>query len=145
MSRLILNTAKPQPIELQQPNQAQIELDQTQPNVEIPIIQPRKVVITTPKRSAEIGPLLQRLTPGAWKNRTARLLFQKLGKSIDNKNVDLASQEAQLQALKVYITEAKVKKRRKVERVDPNKKFASIADVRRTRMDMEPTIIVASD
>ncbi len=59
--------------------------------------------------------------------------------------MDLASQEAQLQALKVHISEAKVKKRRKVERADPNKKFATIADVRRTRMDMEPTIIMGSD
>ncbi len=98
-----------------------------------------------PKRSVEIAPLLRRLAPGAWKNRTAQLLFQKLGKSIDNKNVDLASQEVQLQALKVYITEAKVKKRKKVERADPNKKFATIVDVRRIRMDMEPIIVVGSD
>src|SRR6266566_7872926 len=145
MNRLILDTAKPQPIELQQPNQAQIEPDQVQPNPQIPAIQPRKVVVVTPKRSTEIGPLLRRLAPKAWKNCTIRLLFQKLGKSIDNKNVDLANQEAQLQALKVHVNEVKVKKRRKVERVDPNKKFAIIADVRCIRMDMEPTIVVGSD
>src|SRR6266699_6912346 len=145
MSRLVFDTAKPQPIELQQPNQAQIEPDQAQPNTQIPATQPRKVVMVTSKRSVEIGPLLRRLAPKVWKNRTVRLLFQKLGKSIDNKNVDLASQEAQLQALKVHVNEAKVKKRRKVERTDPNKKFATIADVRRTRMDMEPTIVVGSD
>jgi hypothetical protein len=52
-------------------------------------------------------------------------------------------QEAQLQALRVYTDEAKVKKRRKAERADPNKKFATIEDVRRTRMGMEPTIVVA--
>ena len=100
--------------------------------------------MVTLKRSAEIGPLLQRLTPKVWKNRTARLLFQKLGKSIDNKNVDLASQEAQLQALKVHVNEAKVKKRKKIEQTDPNKKFVTVADVIRTRMDMEPTVVVAS-
>ena len=48
-----------------------------------------------------------------------------------------------MQAFKVYVNEAKVKKRRKVERVDPNKKFATVADVIRTRIDMEPTIVVA--
>jgi len=32
ISRLVLDTTKPQPIELQQPNQAQIEPDQAQPN-----------------------------------------------------------------------------------------------------------------
>ena len=58
--------------------------------------------------------------------------------------MDLASQEAQLQALKVHINEAKVKKRRKVEQADPNKKFVTVANVTRTRMDMEPTIVVAS-
>ena len=59
--------------------------------------------------------------------------------------MDLASQEAQLQPLKRYINEAKVQKRRKVERADPNKKFATVADVMRTRMGMEPTIVVADD
>ena len=59
--------------------------------------------------------------------------------------MDLASQEAQLQPLKHYINEAKVQKRRKVERVDPNKKFATVADVMRTRMGMKPTIIIADD
>ena len=94
MSRLVLDTAKPQSIEPQQSNQAQIEPDQAQPNTQIPTTQPRKVVVVTPKRSVEIGLLLRQLAPKVWKNRTARLLFQKLGKSIDNKNVDLASQEA---------------------------------------------------
>ena len=50
-----------------------------------------------------------------------------------------------MQALKVYVNEAKVKKRRKVERIDPNKKFAIVADVIRMRMDMEPIIVVISD
>jgi len=65
MNRLVLDTAKLQPIKLQQPNQAQIEPDQAQPNAEISITQLRKVIVTIPKKSAEIGPLLQRLTPGA--------------------------------------------------------------------------------
>ncbi len=50
-----------------------------------------------------------------------------------------------MQALKVHVNEAKVKKRRKVERIDLNKKFVTMADVIRTRMDMEPTIVVTSD
>ncbi len=50
-----------------------------------------------------------------------------------------------MQALKIHINEAKVKKRRKIERADPNKKFATIADIRRIRMDIEPTIVVGSD
>jgi hypothetical protein len=50
-----------------------------------------------------------------------------------------------LQPLKRYINEAKVQKRRKVERADPNKKFVTVADVMRTRMGMEPTIVVADD
>ncbi len=88
--------------------------------------------------------MLRRLAPKVWKNRTAQLLFQKLGKSIDSKNIDLASQEAQLQALKVHINEAKVKKRRKIERTDPNKKFVTVADVIRMRMDIEPTIVITN-
>jgi len=49
-----------------------------------------------------------------------------------------------LQVLKVHVNEAKVKKRRKVEQMDFNKKFATIADVICTRMDMEPTIVVTN-
>ena len=49
-----------------------------------------------------------------------------------------------MQALKVYINEAKVKKRRKVERTDPNKKFVTVTNVIYTRKDIEPTVVVAS-
>ena len=49
-----------------------------------------------------------------------------------------------MQAFKVYVNEAKVKKRRKVERADPNKKFVTVADVIRTRIDMEPTIVITN-
>ena len=47
-----------------------------------------------------------------------------------------------MQAFKVYVNEAKVKKRRKVERADPNKKFATVADIICIRMDIEPIIVV---
>ena len=50
-----------------------------------------------------------------------------------------------MQAFKVHVNEAKVKKRRKVERVDPNKKFVTVADVICIRMDIEPTIVVTND
>jgi len=49
-----------------------------------------------------------------------------------------------LQTFKVHVNEAKVKKRRKVERVDLNKKFATVADIIRIRKDMEPIIVVNS-
>ena len=49
-----------------------------------------------------------------------------------------------MQAFKVHVNEAKVKKRRKVERTDPNKKFVTMADVTRTQKDIEPTIIVTN-
>ena len=48
-----------------------------------------------------------------------------------------------MQAFKSYVNEAKVKKRRKVEPIDLNKKFVTIEDVIRIRKDIEPTIIVA--
>jgi len=79
-----------------------------------------------------------------WKNYIVWLFFQKLGKSIDNKNVDLVNQKAQLQAFKGYINVVKVKKKRNVERTDPNKKFIIVADVIRIRKDMEPTIVVTN-
>ena len=50
-----------------------------------------------------------------------------------------------MQALKVYVNEAKVKKRRKIERADPNKKFVTVADIIRIQIDIEPTIIITND
>ncbi len=50
-----------------------------------------------------------------------------------------------MQAFKIYINETKVKKRRKVERVDPNKKFVTVADIIRIQIDIEPTIIITND
>ena len=50
-----------------------------------------------------------------------------------------------MQTFKVYINEAKVKKKRKVERIDPNKRFVTVADIICTRVDIEPTIVVTSD
>ncbi len=138
MNRLVFDITKLQSIEPQQLNNSQTEFNQAQLNIQILATQPQKVVIIISKRSTKIVLLLQQLAPKAWKNLTAWLLFQKLGKSIDNKNINLASQETQLQTLKVHVNEAKVKKRRKVERTDPNKKFATVADVIYTRMDMEP-------
>ena len=88
--------------------------------------------------------LLRRLALKVWKNYIVWLFFQKLGKSIDNKNVDLVNQKAQLQAFKGYINVVKVKKKRNVERTDPNKKFIIVADVIRIRKDMEPTIVVTN-
>ena len=48
-----------------------------------------------------------------------------------------------MQVFKVYVNEVKVKKRRKVEQTDPNKKFATVVDIIYIRKDIEPTIIVA--
>ncbi len=50
-----------------------------------------------------------------------------------------------MQTFKVYINEAKVKKRRKVERTATNKKFAIIADIIHIRIDIEPTIVIIND
>ena len=82
------------------------------------------------------------MPPRLRKDHKTRLLFQKLGKSLDQKNSTLATQGAHLQALQTYAAEAKATRRRKVEREDINRKFTRITDVRRTRIDIEPTIEV---
>ena len=89
--------------------------------------------------------LLRRLALKVWKNYIVWLFFQKLGKSIDNKNVDLVNQKAQLQAFKGYINVVKVKKKRNVERTDPNKKFIIVADIIHTRIDIELIIVVINN
>ena len=59
--------------------------------------------------------------------------------------MDLASQEAELQSLRSFAKEEKVKKRKKVKRADLNRKFATITDVMHIRKAIEATIIVNND
>ena len=56
--------------------------------------------------------------------------------------MDLASQKIQLQTFKVYINEVKVKKKRKVEQTNSNKKFVTIANIQYIQIDIKPIIIV---
>ena len=141
MSRLLLKPLtetphKPDPAKTGQTEQkAQVALESGP-------IQPAPAIVATPSKSADIEAILRHLPLEVRKDRQARLLFRKLGKSLDQKNSTLATQAAHLQALQAYTAEAKETKRQKVEREDPNRKFTRISDVRRTSMDMEDTIYV---
>ena len=102
-------------------------------------------MVATLTKSSDLIRVIRRLAPGIWKNPRQRIFIQKVGKVLDNKIMDLASQEAELQALRGFAKEEKVKKRKKVERTDLNRKFATITDVIRIRKAMEATIIISND
>jgi hypothetical protein len=52
----------------------------------------------------------------------------KAWQSIDNKNVDLAGQEDQLQTLRGHVDKWEVKKQRRVQKAEPNSKFVEISN-----------------
>ncbi len=66
----------------------------------------------------------------------ARLLFQKVGKSLDYQAVKLARQNQRMQALEAEVDRLRPKKRRKV-RLDPNERFAGIEHVMRVKKELE--------
>ena len=68
---------------------------------------PDPAVVATPSKSADLHVVFRRLPPCLRKDHKTRLLFQKLGKSLDQKNSTLATQGAHLQALQTYAAEAK--------------------------------------
>jgi hypothetical protein len=135
MSRLLLNPLKSPP-----------DTQEEQPAIEPPPVianPPAKAVVATPSKSSDLAAFLRRFPLRLRRDPATRLLFQKLGKSLDAKNSTLATQGAQLLAFQRHTAEGRAAKRRKVDKEDPNRAFTNIADVIRTRKDMEPTIRVA--
>jgi hypothetical protein len=140
-SRLVVDPSRQQPV--QQPIAIVPEV-QFLCNSPIPLSIAAAKVLVTPAGTKDLGRQFNRLKPATRKDPANRLLLQKAGKALDQKNYLLAKYQAELQVLRVHSAEARAEKRKKVEREDPNAKFTTIRDVKRTRMAMEPTIEVAS-
>lgn len=84
--------------------------------------------INTPQRGAELKTLAQRLEYNLREDPTTRLLFRKISKGLDNKNISLAQQDTKIQSLEAQIQRLKPQKKSRV-RQDPNERFVSIEEV----------------
>ena len=82
------------------------------------------LVIATPKSSREVNFIQSRFSSfdPAFKNPTARLLFRKISKALNNKISQLAAFKLKVQQLTAALKKARPKKRRKVI-TDFNKEF----------------------
>lgn len=96
------------------------------------ILEPIAVTeVRTPKSSKDVDrirEILANIDP-AFGNPTTRLLFRKVGKALDNSNVQLTAAENHNNQLTAALEKAGSKKRKKVE-PDPNQEFVRLKDVR---------------
>ncbi|EAQ92251.1 hypothetical protein CHGG_00486 [Chaetomium globosum CBS 148.51] len=88
-------------------------------------------LIKTPNRSQEVHRLIStnvRLRRLQTIDPVARSLFKKVGKSLDNTAIKVASQEQKIRALEAEVDRLRPRKRKKV-RMDPNTRFAQIEQI----------------
>jgi hypothetical protein len=129
MSRLLLQPATPA-------TQNNVEEGSSEPIGREEKEEPQNSVVTpfmvTPKRGQEVQSLGRTLAFKNKRNPEARLLFRKIGRSLDSKNMLLATQAAKIQALEAEVERWKPRKKQKVD-MDPNKRFANIKSIMRTK------------
>jgi 4-hydroxybenzoate polyprenyltransferase len=87
----------------------------------------------TPQRSSQVRDLARALKTAPTDRLTARLLFRKIGKGIDSKNISLAAAEGRIRSLELQIEDLRPKKRKKVKE-DPNSRFVRIKQIRATQI-----------
>ena len=91
------------------------------------------VVWSTPKKTSDFKDQVQLSNQLAEHSTTQRLLFRKIQKAFDKKNVQLATAQRQIQALKARIETIRPRKRKKVD-LSPNSKFANIEDIHQAQL-----------
>ena len=78
---------------------------------------------------------------------TARVLFRKVLKGLNNKDFVIAQQEFRIRQLKSKVIQLEPRKRRKVQ-TSPNSKFASIKAIKRAQIaaeDREDVLLDSDD
>ena len=91
------------------------------------------MVWSTPKKTSDFKDQVQLSNQLAEHLTTQRLLFRKIQKAFNEKNVQLATAQRQIQALEARIETIKPRKRKKVD-LSPNSKFANIEDIHRAQL-----------
>jgi len=92
------------------------------------------VLWSTPRKAQELRDqltLFRRLEEG---QSTQRLLFRKVEKAFDEKDIQLAIANQKVRSLEAQLEAARPKKRRKVK-TSPNSKFANIEAIRRAQIE----------
>ena len=88
----------------------------------------------TPQKSTDIREQAKQITGlGTVDLATARVLFRKVSKGLDEKDFVIAQQELRIKQLESRVVQLEPRKRRKVQ-TSPNSKFASIEAIMRAQV-----------
>ena len=108
------------------------------PHETTPLLTPKKVTFhdpgpwKTPNKVVDLTLQLAKLNIANKGSREQRLLFRKVEKAFDLKDLSIAMLKTENEALKARLWDLEHKKRKKVE-ITPNSKFARIRHLRRSR------------
>ncbi|KAK8012204.1 hypothetical protein PG989_000464, partial [Apiospora arundinis] len=91
------------------------------------------IVWSAPRKSVEFKEQVRVANLVEENTVTQRQLFRKVRKAFDEKDVQVAVLERQVEALQAQLKAARPRKRRKVD-LSPNSRFATIEDIQRTQM-----------
>ncbi|KAK8120394.1 transposase [Apiospora kogelbergensis] len=91
------------------------------------------IIWSTPRKSVEFKEQVRVANLLEENTVTQRQLFRKVRKAFDEKDVQVAALERQVEALQAQLETARPRKRRKVD-LSPNSRFATIEDIQRTQM-----------
>jgi 4-hydroxybenzoate polyprenyltransferase len=97
-------------------------------------LQGSQVVWSTPRKAQDLRRSLNVLNHQVQPTTTRRLLFRKLQKAIDEKDVQLATSLQKIKSLEAQVEAGKRKKRKKVK-TSPNSKFANIEAIYRAQVE----------
>ena len=98
----------------------------------------------TPRRAEELREQTGQFTASESNTATSRLLFQKIAKSFDEKDIHLASTIRKIEALEAQLEVVKPKKRKKVK-TSPNSKFANIGAIHRAQLEANGPVIITDE
>jgi 4-hydroxybenzoate polyprenyltransferase len=93
------------------------------------------IVFKTPQKSEDIRDQARQITGlGTADPTTARVLFRKVAKSLDNKDYVIAQHELRIKQLEVRVLQLESRKRRKVV-TSPNSKFVDIEAIYKAQIE----------
>jgi hypothetical protein len=121
---------------LENSNKAAEETPATSGNVEVPEWNQDGSFILweTPRKSEDVRQQARQIMGLEQADTTtARVLFRKVAKGLDEKDFLIAQHERRIQQLEARVQQLEPRKRRKV-RTSPNSKFASIEDIYRAQV-----------
>jgi len=105
------------------------------------------VAFKTPQKSEDVREQARQITRSKITDpATARVLFRKISKGLDNKDFVIAQHERRIQQLEARVVELQPRKRRKVV-TSPNSKFADIEKIYKAQVEAgdRPNVPLDSD